>query len=340
MQDRQHSWGERHQVTLNDVAKAAGTSQSAASVVLNDARSGTRVSPERRRAVLEAAQRLGYRPNALARSLTTGRTHRIGVYSGRSRLDSRNSFYAELLGGVLVAAGEFRYNTMIHSSGWDLDGLLDLVSNRALDALIVHAAGDDKIIPLLGELRVPAVAVADPIDNLPTVVVDDAKGGELQAYHLASLGHRHVLVKQCGNLVHSANIRMASFIQTAEQLGIEVSKRYETFDEDYGLDRSDIHALSFGPDRATAVVGWSDDVAHRVCDHLDKLGFSVPKDVAVVGFDGMVHSFTPRHVLTTIRAPWAKVGSTAVSLLHALIEGESIPALTILPVEFVLGATT
>jgi DNA-binding LacI/PurR family transcriptional regulator len=246
----------------------------------------------------------------------------------------------ELLGGIFEAAGEYRQNTTIHSSGKDLDGLLDLVSNRSLDALIVHAGDDDPIIPLLGELRIPAVAVADRIERLPSVVVDDAAGGELQAFHLNSVGHRHVITKENPDPVSSAVIRMASFCGTAEKLGMKVSRRTETRDQNFGLGPVDIELLTLGSDRATAVVGWSDHVAQRICDRLDSLGFSVPKDVAVVGFDGTEHACTPRHVLTTIRAPWAKVGGTAVALLNQLIEGDSVSAVTTLPVEFILGATT
>jgi DNA-binding LacI/PurR family transcriptional regulator len=229
---------------------------------------------------------------------------------------------------------------MIHSYGWDLDGLLDLVSNRALDALVVYAGDDDPIIPLLGELCVPAVAVADPLQSLPTVVVDDAAGGELQAFHLATQGHQHVLAKQDPSRVRSAVIRMESFFSTAEKLGMRVTRRFETYHENFGLDPSDIETLTLGPDRATAVVAWSDHVAQRICERLDLLGFRVPQDVAVIGFDGTEHSCIPRHILTTIRAPWSQVGSTAVQLLNKLIDGQSVPALTTLPVEFILGATT
>jgi LacI family transcriptional regulator len=340
MDPGQHVWGKRRQVTLSDVAREAGISQSAVSVVLNGARSGTRVSDSRRKAVLEAAERVGYRPNALARSLQTGRTQRIGVYSGGSSLDSRNSFYAQVLGGILVGAAECRQNTMIHSAGQDESGLLGLVSNRALDGLIVHADENDPILALLGELRVPAVAVADRISQLPSVVVDDVAGGDLQARHLASLGHRHVLLKQSNRWMGSAGARCATFRQVAESLGIRVTERYETFGENDGLDLSDVRVLTDGPDRATAVVGWSDHVAYRICDRLDLLGISIPEQVAVIGFDGFGHACTPKFDLTTIRAPWDKVGQSATHLLHALIEGDSVPSLTTLPVELVRGATT
>ncbi len=340
MEQMQHIWGDRRPITLNDIAREAGVSQSAASVVLNGARSGTRISALRRRAVLEAAERMGYRPNALARSLTTGRTHRIGLYSGRSQLDSRNSFFAELLGGVLDGAAENKQNTMVHSSGWGEDGLLDLVSNRALDGLVVHASDDDPIIPLLCELRVPAIAVADRIEGLPSVIVDDEAGGELQARHLASLGHRHVLLKQFPGRSGSSTARMESLARTLEKLGIRATLRYETFAENDGLDPSDIEILTEGPERATAIVGWSDHVAQRICNRLDRIGLSIPGYVSVVGFDGFTHSATPRHALTTIRAPWAQVGRQAVTHLNALIEGQSVPDITVIPVEFVRGDTT
>lgn len=340
MDQAEHIWGEHHRVTLNDVAREAGVSQSAASVILNGARSGTRVSTHRRRAVLEVAARMGYRPNALARSLQTGRTHRIGVYCGASCLDSRNSFYSQVLGGVLSAATELRQNTMIHSSGQEESDLLDLVSNRALDGLVVHATASDPILPLLCELRVPAVAIADKIDRLPSVVVDDVAGGKLQARHLASLEHRHVLLKRPIEWRGSSSARCGAFLQAAETLGLRVTERYETFDEDDGLDASDLRILTEGPDRATAVVGWSDQVAQRICDRLDQVGLAIPSDVAVVGFDGFRQPYTPKFDLSTVEAPWAEVGRSAVRLLHALIEGEAVPLLTTLPVEFVRGTTT
>lgn len=340
METRQHVWGGRRQVTLNDVAREAGVSQSAASVVLNGARSGTRVSAERRRAVLEAAERMGYRPNALARSLLTGRTHRVGVYSGDNRLDARNAFFSELLGGVLDGSEMNRQNMMIHSSGWGADALLDLISNRALDGLIVHAGENDPIIPLLGELRIPAVAVADRIESLPSVVVDEAASGELIARHLHSCGHRKILFKTFSRRLFSPSTRQDAVIRTAEVLGMQVIVRNETHGGNDGLDPTDVRLLTEGPDRATAVVAWNDTVAQDVCERLTKIGLAIPTDVAVTGFDGVWRGYRPYFELTTIRNPWAEVGRKAVEKLNALLEGLAVPAITTLPVEFVRGSTT
>jgi len=335
----EHTWSERRSTTLRDVAQDVGVSESTVSVVLNRTRSGTRVSAKTRRVVLEAAERLGYRPNALARSLQTGQTHRIGIYSGWARLDARNLFFAELLGGVFDGSLEHGTNTVVHTSGYGPDHLIELVSNRAIDGLVIHARDNDPIFPMLNELRVPVVAVADQVPNVPSVCVDDDAGGRLQAKHLASLGHKNVLYKQTEIVAHSSYIRMEAFRSAALELGINVIV-HEAVDDSEALSPRDIAALSRAKGRVTAIVGWNDQYAERVCRRLDELGTSVPREVAVIGFDGFRAFYTPRYVLTTIRAPWVEVGRRAVGTLMSLIAGNSVPSLEVLPTEFVRGETT
>ena len=340
MEQDRHFWGDKHQVTLQDVAKSAGVSQSAASVVLNGARSGTRVSAEKRRSVLEAAANMGYRPNAVARSLITGRTHRIGLYTGHFSPRADNFFFTDILGGIFHAAGEIGVNTMVHTSGRGENQLLDLVSNRSVDGLIVLATKEDPILPLLGELRIPAVALVDRVDALPSVVADDAAGGTILAQHLATLGHRHVLIKQSSYRQQSATDRMAAFQKAAASLGMRTTIGSEVFGEPETLDQNDIQILTSGPDRATAVAGWSDYVADGVCEQLLSIGILVPSSVAVVGFDGFEVSASPRFQLTTIRARWGRVAEQGAHVLNSLILGHDVPAVTTLPVEFIRGNTT
>jgi len=330
----------RRSVTLQDVAAAAGVSSSAASVVLNGARSGTRVATATRRNILEAAARLGYRPHEVARSLATGRSHRVGVYSGRSRLDCRNPFFAEVLGGIFEGAEEHGLDTVVHTSGRNEGRLLDLVQSHALDGLIVHASPDDPIVPVLGELQVPAVAIGDPTEGIPSIAVDDRAGGTLLAQHLASRGHRHVLVKAANSPPLSALVRVEAFRETCECLGVRVTLGFQTVDGTGALTRADLRTLTDRHDRATAVMGWSDIVAESVCRALEGAGFRIPDEVAVVGFDGFSHPYLPRFELTTIHAPWAAVGREAVRHLNTLIIGGTIPMLTVMPVAFHHGSTT
>lgn len=339
MEHVKRNWDERRAPTLKDVAREVGVSEATASVVLNGARSGTRVSAQRRQAVVDAAARIGYRPNSVARALQAGLNHRIGIYSGRSEIDARNLFFAELLGGMCEAAREQSTNVVLHTSGDEPERLLELVSSAALDGLVVHAKQDDPIIPLLVDLRAPTVAIADVVPGLPSIGVDDKLGGALQAEHLAERGHRHVLYKQTRFLAQSALDRMNAFLATAKRHGIKTSVRYE---ESYRepFDAADVALVASGENRATAVVGWNDRTAEKACERLVAEGLDVPGQVAVIGFDGFLSFYAPRFTLTTVRAPWFQVGRAAIELLGRSLRGEDVPLLTTLPVEFIPGSTT
>jgi DNA-binding LacI/PurR family transcriptional regulator len=334
------SWGQTP-VTLKDVAERAGVSISAASVAVNGTRSGTRISDEKKTSILEVATTLGYRPNGLARALVRGRSSMVGIYSGGSRIDARNYFFAELLGGVMGAARGFGLNTAIHSSGSERHHILELLSSRAVDGLILHRGINDPILSLLHDLRIPAVAIADEHADLPSVVVDDQAGGFLQARHLAALGHKHVLFKvRVDYLGGSAANRLQAFKDEAARLGIKVTEHPETLGVDDGLDLHDVEILTKCESPATAIVAWSDAVAYRVCRKLGELGISIPSQVAVVGFDGTALAFEPKYHLTTIRAPWDHVGRVATEFLCELIAGKPVPKITTLPVTFSRGTTT
>ena len=327
-------------VTLQEVARAAGVSPSAASVILNGARGGTRVSVSTRRKVFETATRLGYRANELARSLVTGRSNRVAVYSGKSRLDARKPFFAELLAGVLEGAYTCELDTGIHTLCRDEARLLALVRGQALDGLIIHAHPDDPILPLLGELRVPCGVIADRVEGLPSIMVDDDTGGTLLAQHLASRGHKHVLIKQPLAPPRSAFVRTAAFAEVAERLGVRVSWSVESVDGKGRLGVEDLRLLTEGTERATAIMAWCDDAAESVCQSLESFGLSIPGHVAVTGFDGLHKPYSPRYELTTIQAPWAQAGREAIHSLKTLIGGGTVPRLTTLPVLFVHGKTT
>jgi DNA-binding LacI/PurR family transcriptional regulator len=308
--------------------------------VLNGSRSGTRVSTETRSAVIEAAKVMGYRPNAVARSLNTGRSHQFGVYSGRADLDSRNAFVSETLGGMFDAAREHEMNTVIHTSGTRDDLLLELVSNRALDGLVVFPRPNDPILSLLGELNVPAVGIADTLPGLPSVCVDDRAGGRLQAEHLWSLGHRHALYRHPLVAPPSAIQRLAGFLDAANSFGMEVTVHEDDALAPRGVTELNLEILTRRQNRATALVGWNDGTAEMSWRTLVAKGVRVPEDVSIVGFDGFEWSFFRSEVLTSIKAPWAQAGRVAVNTLMDMLLGKPVPLARVLPVTLTAGTTT
>jgi len=338
--DPTDTWRGTGSATLKDIARLVGVSESAASVVLNGSRSHTRVSLKTRERVTRAAEQLGYRPNAVARALSLGRTNRIGVYASRLG-DAGDPFWSDIHVGLYRQARAFDVDVVIHTSGGESNRLLELVSDRTVDGLIVVAQGDSEIIQLLEERHVPAVALVDRIDGLPSVCVDDRAGAAMLAQHLFDRGHRHVLALE-SPLWKSITIveRLESFLETAESLGMRVSLEEFAVDSISPLSSDALDLLTCDRNRGTAVVAHNDLVADRVSNQLFLRDIAVPESIAVVGFDGHQSYFVPRLPLTSICADWPTVAATGVNVLMSLIAGEPVNRLTKLSVTFKQGLTT
>src|SRR3954468_2316368 len=178
--------------TMEDVAAAAGVSRALVSLLM---RGSPKVSAARRQAVLDAAERLRYRPNAMARSLASSRTKTIGVLLN----DLHNPFFADIAGGIEALASELGYQlllgtgrrrpereqTVVTSFGdYRVDGLI-LVSPRLEERALVAAAGLIVATPRLGggarvaaASRIPTVVIGRSLESpeLDTVVIDEPLG--------------------------------------------------------------------------------------------------------------------------------------------------------------------
>jgi DNA-binding LacI/PurR family transcriptional regulator len=323
--------------TLQKVAESAGVSKMAVSVVLNGARSNTRVSPETRERILRAADDLGYRRNALARSLRTGRTNVVGFYSGHNTLNARTPFLAEIIGGAQDACDEAGKDLLLFGKfrGKSAEDVFQAIADGRIDGLVVHAPPGDKLVEQLRSARFPAVGVVDAIPGLTSVVVDDEAGGRLQAELLASVGHRCVLYRPSLHPYVSAARREAAFRTACAKLGVEVREGRRTSYRGDEVLSDEERALLRGPDAPTAAVCWEDGGAYTLLSDLAQKGIRL----AVLGFNGMDPYCPPAWDLTTVRAPWADVARTAVSRLVDLLAGQEVPLETRLPVELARAAT-
>lgn len=334
--------------TLKEIAAHAGVGTAAASVVLNGAKSGTRVSDEKREAIIRVARELNYRPNGLARSLRMRRTGIVGYFSGYECIDPRNEYIAAIMGGLQAGCAGLGLDFLLYTPHIDLspESVVANLSNGRLDGLIVTARPEHPISSLLAEAHLPVVAIADPLPGIPSVVADSHHGGRLQARHLADKGRWRVLYIPSDYPFLSVLDRYEGFIAEAEALGMEVVVGRPVHGYHPEIDRHEslLHPEDMTrfrmSDAPTAVVAWDDAPAHRIASQLADAGLHVPEQVAVVGYNGCVPATEPRWKLSTVRAPWHGVGQAAVRTLHRLIEGAEVPLITTLPVEMIAGGTS
>jgi len=315
----------------------------AVSVVLNGARSGTRVSEATRERIVAAASELDYQVNPIARSLRTKQTGIIGFYSGNHSLEDRSPYLREILLGIRAATDEIRKDLLMFGifDGKSSIEVFRALSDGRVDGLVIHAASDDPVVKLLAGSNLPVVAHTDALGTIPSVVVDDEAGGRMQAQILYEKGHRRVLVRTSKYPFISVKRRTNAFLREASRLEMDATVgRTSTHGPDHALSEEEIALFDLKRrDRYTAIAVWDDGCAHVQIPQLMAAGLKVPEDVAVVGYNGVEPEYPLAWDVTSIDCRWDEVARTAVRTLQDRIAGNEVPMETRLPVFIRPGAT-
>ncbi|GAB4191038.1 MAG: LacI family DNA-binding transcriptional regulator [Roseiflexaceae bacterium] len=338
--------GARRGPTMDDVARAAGVNRVTVSMALRGTRegtrNGTRISEATRQRILQVARDLGYSRSAIAMAFRRQRTDLIGFYSGYNLvLDAHLPFFASVINGLRQGCSAHQLDLLLYGdfTRKSTNEIYEALSSGQIDGLVVLPTPTNPVIPRLVRSHLAAVAIANPVAELPSVLVDEAAGSRMQVEYLASKGYRRVMYRADPVLHVSPSLRRQAFLEAADAAGIEVVLTAPDGLTDMLSPRE--LALLTGPaaQRPSAAVCWADMSAYRLLDECLRLGMRVPEDLAIMGFDGIPTAIPPQRRLTTIRAPWQNLTATAVELLVGLIDGESAPPETVLPVELVAGDT-
>ena len=335
--------------TLHDIARRVGISKVAVSVVLNGASSNTRVSPETRQRILDAAADMNYHPNAAAQNLRRGRTDILGIVFGSSETTDQSmssALTANIIQGAAVAAESERFNLMLFINPWregnrGLNCLRDQRTDGAIFAMPLTGTGMMETLLSLGQ---PLVFIGYPaeIHGIPSVDVDNVRGGYDAAKHLLELGHRRIAHLQGDTFYACTAQRCEGFLKAMQEAGIATLPEYLIEGSYDGVKTpEDLRRLTALPNPPTALFAGNDIIAGQAVKTAREMGLSVPQSLSIVGFDDL---FLPPHMdelVTTIRQPFFQMGHTAALLLIRLLRGEEVPASTvILPHELVIRNTT
>jgi LacI family transcriptional regulator len=324
-------------LTITDVALAAGVSVATVSKVING-RDGIATATSAR--VLGVVQELGYESSLVARSLRSRRTHVIGILVAEFE-----PFSAEILKGAGSGLGDTDYELLAYTgarqsgrAGWERRYLSRLSGTLIDGAIIVTPTVVD------ADAGVPVVAI-DPhagSADLPSVESDNLAGGLLATRHLIELGHRRIAFMAGRPDLESSRLREAGFRQALSEAGIEVDPSLVRR-SDYRRDAAHQPAIELlsRPDRPTAVFAGNDLSAIGTMEAAQEMGLDVPGDVSVIGFDDIPEAARTTPALSTVRQPIQQMGSAAVELLIALMDGR-IPETTHvrLPTSLVIRGTT
>jgi len=326
-------------ITATDIAQELGLSQSTVSRILNgDTRQ--RISAGTRERVLQAAARLEYQPNALARSLRHGRTDVLGLYT-RSTYDARNDFLSEVLGGLQQACGRHGQDLMLQTgrSNKTTDEIFNAVRDGRIDGLVIHNEPEDPLVQRLAASSMPVVGIADPHPQLPCVTCDDAAGMQLIVEHLLNRGYRRFAFLEPSFSLASVVRRRMAWSQALEKSGVLEDDRIliEVDAEDAGAAFRDPGVYLQGP---VAVSCWNDQTAYSLLRSCSERNISVPGQIAVTGFDGLLDTKLPQRQLVSVDCHWATVAERSIDVLMRLIAGETVPSETRIPVTLIEGDTT
>jgi LacI family transcriptional regulator len=318
----------RRQARSRDVAKLAGVSRTTVSFVLNDV-PGVKISEETRQRVLAAARKLNYYPTAAARSLASGKTHRVGLIlgEGQERL-AADAFLPSFLQGVTASVHQRGYLLMLQLAE-DVpshEAYVRLIREQQVDGLILSGPrSDDPLLSQLAEERFPLILHGQITEHdLPHVDVDNRAGGYRATMHLIELGHRRIGFISNAPLSYSgAQDRFTGYRLALSEHDIPLEEdliRIGAFLPETGLTA--MEELLQLPERPTAIFAASDVVALGAMSAIHHAGLEIPDDVAVVGFDDIFLAAQAYPSLTTVRVPAYGLGWTAAEVLITMIEGD------------------
>jgi LacI family transcriptional regulator len=310
----------RRRVTLRDLADDTGLSPAAVSYALR----GLHVPKETQLRVREAADRLGYQVDPIARALALGRTDTVGVLCG-SLDDIWQQSVAAALGRSLLDAGRIGLIVDAANDPEREETLAQRLVDQRVDALIVLPVDPRAAHWAVNAKATSLISIGDALPGAATaaeVTFDNVKGVTDGLEQLAAAGHRRVAVLTPSNRATPDRPAEEVVAQVAPTLGLTATLRTTPHDLD-GASAAICEILGL-PERPTGFLCLADSIAFGVYDAAARLGLVVPDDLSVIGYDDLPVSRLLSPPLSTYRWPVAELVEAVVSrTVHAIDDGRT-----------------
>lgn len=324
-------------VTIYDVAREAGVSMATVSRVVNN---NPNVKPATRKKVFEAIERLGYRPNAVARGLASKKTTTVGVVIP----DISNAIFAEVARGIEDIANMYHYNIILCNADKKKDKEIRVINTlleKQVDGLLfMGGAVTDEHRQSFKTSNVPIVlcATSDETKEIPSVDIDHEAAASTAVQALIKQGHKRIAMIS-GTLEDPSNgyARFQGYknaLKAAEITYDESLVRIGNYRYESGADA--MRYFLELDERPTAVFSATDEMAigaiHMAQDH----GLHVPENISIISVDNSRMASMVRPQLTTVAQPMYDIGAVSMRLLTKLMKKENVEdAQVILPHELI-----
>ena len=333
--------------TIKDVAKKAQVSIATVSLVLHDHK---RISEETKLRVNKAIKDLNYHPSRLAQGLVNRTTGNIGFILTDDHFLRSEPFYTIIFLGTEFEARQYNYYvllTTVHSDFKKVDRLPRFVLERNVDGIIVAGKVPETLIHSLNKYSLPTTF----IDFYPSfqfkyssVLINNIEGGIKATEHLINLGHKNIAFIG-GDIRHpSIRDRFDGYKKALLNAGIKFNQDLCITDEVYTGKENGCNAakkLIAKKNKITAIFACNDAMAIGTMQCLNTLGYKIPEDFSLVGFDDVDIAKSLSPPLTTIKVPKEDLGIEALKMLHGILKnGNSKNNNKIVPVELIVRDST
>lgn len=310
-------------INIKDVARRAGVSISTVSRVVNGSKA---VRPETHQKVIKAIEELGYKPNAIARSLKVKNTKTIGIMIP----DISNQFYPEVVRGIEDIANMYEYNIFLCNTDLDAEKevqYLDALTEKQVDGIIFMGnIVSEKLAEGFNGIDIPVVLIGTDYADLPSVSIDNVSASKEAINYLIRKGHRRIgIITGKKRDPVTGRARLEGYKQALEDNGID-------YDDELVIEGG--YRFRSGYEGAKQLIGMvnmptaifvaNDEMAVGTIRAALEKGIRIPEELAIVGFDNSHMAGKVYPALTTVAQPIYEMGAIGMRVLTKILNNEPL----------------